>query len=126
MNFGDFSVPNTLPRSTASLIATLGGVSLLPINLLNSFKSKIKNENNILIARSNGKIHPVVGLWNINLLDKLKKELQSDNRKIMNWVSKNKYDFVDFPVHDYDPFFNINTKEDLIEAERIEKISHLS
>ena len=44
----------------------------------------------------------------------------------MNWVSKNKYDFVDFPVHDYDPFFNINTKEDLIEAERIEKISHLS
>ena len=60
------------------------------------------------------------------MLDKLKKELQSDNRKIMNWVSKNKYDFVDFPVHDYDPFFNINTKEDLIEAERIEKISHLS
>ena len=98
----------------------------LPINLLNSFKLKIKNENNILIARSNGKIHPVVGLWNINLLDKLKKELKSDNRKIMNWVSKNKYDFVDFPVHDYDPFFNINTKEDLIEAERIEKISHLS
>lgn len=98
----------------------------LPINLLELFKSKIKNETNILIARSNGKIHPVVGLWNINLLDKLKKELQSDNRKIMNWVSKNNYDFVDFPVHDYDPFFNINTKEDLIEAETIEKNSHLS
>ena len=66
------------------------------------------------------------GIMFVNLLDILNKELQSDNRKIMNWVSKNKYDFVDFPVHDYDPFLNINTKEDLIEAERIEKISHLS
>jgi len=98
----------------------------LPKNLLESFKSKINNDINILIARSNGKIHPVVGLWNINLLDKLKKELQSDNRKIMNWVSKNKYEFVDFPMNDYDPFFNVNTKEDLIEAERIEKNSYLS
>ncbi len=98
----------------------------LPINLLESFKSKIKNDKEILIARSNGRVHPVVGLWNINLLDKLKKELKLENRKIMNWVNKNKYDFVDFPVNDYDPFFNINTKEDLIEAERIEKISHLS
>ena len=98
----------------------------LPKNLLKSFKSKINNDINILIARSNGKIHPVVGLWNINLLDKLKKELESDNRKIMNWVSKNKYEFVDFPMDDYDPFFNVNTKEDLIEAERIEKNSYLS
>ena len=98
----------------------------LPINLLESFKSKIKNDKEILIARSNGRVHPVVGLWNINLLDKLKKELKLENRKIMNWVNKNKYDFVDFPVNDYDPFFNVNTKEDLIEAERIEKNSYLS
>ena len=93
----------------------------LPINLLESFKSKIKNDKEILIARSNGRAHPVVGLWNINLLDKLKKELKLENRKIMNWVNKNKYDFVDFPVNDYDPFFNINTKEDLENAKKLLK-----
>jgi len=94
----------------------------LPYNLLEAFISKIDDSTTILLARSNGKVHPVIGIWNINLLKSLKEELESDNRKIMNWVYKNKFDYVDFPVEFYDPFFNINKKEDIIEAERIEKI----
>ena len=35
---------------------------------------------------------------------------------------KNKFEFVDFPIKNYDPFFNINKQEDLIEATTIEKI----
>ena len=45
----------------------------------------------------------------------------------MNWVSKNKFEYVDFPVNKYDPFFNINNKADLIEAKKMDKlISQLS
>jgi molybdopterin-guanine dinucleotide biosynthesis protein A len=44
----------------------------------------------------------------------------------MEWVYKNEYDIVDFPVKFYDPFFNINNKEDIIEAEQIEKIINQS
>ncbi len=40
----------------------------------------------------------------------------------MNWVHKNDFEFVDFPIKNYDPFFNINKQEDLIEAINIEKI----
>ena len=99
----------------------------LPSNLLDVFESKINNINKILIARSNGKIHPVIGLWNINLFNSLEDELKSNNRKIMNWVYKWDFDFVDFPFDLYDPFFNINNKEDIIEAERIDKIiNHLN
>ena len=98
----------------------------LPNNLLDVFVSKINKTKKILIARSNNKIHPVIGIWNINLLKNLEQELKSDNRKIMKWVYKNEYDIVDFPVKFYDPFFNINNKEDIIEAERIEKIISLS
>ena len=94
----------------------------LPNNLLEVFKSKIIKNRNILIACSNGKFHPVVGLWNINLYENLEEELKSDNRKIMKWVYKNEYEFVDFPMKKYDPFFNINRKEDIEEAEKIEKI----
>ena len=98
----------------------------LPNNLLDTFVSKINKTKKILIARSNNKIHPVIGIWNINLLKSLEQELKSDNRKIMEWVYKNKYDIVDFPIKFHDPFFNINNKEDIIEAERIEKIISLS
>jgi len=94
----------------------------LPNNLLEFFLSKINKTKKIIIARSNNKIHPVIGIWNINLLKSLEQELKSDNRKIMKWVYKNKYDILDFPVKFYDPFFNINNKEDIIEAEQIEKI----
>ena len=98
----------------------------LPNNLLDVFVSKINKTKKILIAQSNNKIHPVIGIWNINLLKNLEQELKSDNRKIMEWVYKNEYDIVDFPVKFYDPFFNINNKEDIIEAEQIEKIINQS
>ena len=94
----------------------------LPKDILEVFKSKIKNNINLLIARYKNKAHPVIGLWHISLLNSLETELNSNNRKIMNWVQKNNYDFVDFENQLYDPFFNINTKEDILEAERIDKI----
>ena len=34
----------------------------------------------------------------------------------MNWVYKHKFKYVDFNFKDFDPFFNINTREDLKEA----------
>ena len=47
----------------------------LPKNLLDVFISKINNNKKIYIARSNGKIHPVVGFWNISLIGNLEKNL---------------------------------------------------
>ena len=94
----------------------------LPKNLLDTFISKINNDKKIFIARSRDKVHPVIGIWNISLFDNLKAELLSDNRKIMKWVVKNDYEYVDFPTKEYDPFFNINKKEDITEAKLIEKI----
>ena len=102
-----FSVPSDTP--------------FLPNNLLKAFKTKIDKRKKILIARYDGKIHPVVGAWHITLFKNLENQLKSNNRKIMDWVSKHDYDFVDFPKQNYDPFFNINKKEDIIEAEKIEK-----
>ena len=66
--------------------------------------------------------HCIYTMLRINLYENLEEELKSDNRKIMKWVYKNEYEFVDFPMKKYDPFFNINRKEDIEEAEKIEKI----
>ena len=74
----------------------------LPINLLESFKSKIKSETNILIARSNGKIHPIIGIWNLKLHKSLEKEINleelknqlvdSEKTKMLNMYSRSHFE----------------------------------
>ena len=117
------TMPNGKKKVNIEWILTVpSDTPFLPKNLLDVFISKINNNKKIYIARSNGKIHPVVGFWNISLIGNLEKELKSDKRKIMHWVYKNEFEIVDFPIERYDPFFNINKKDDLIEATNIEKI----
>ena len=91
----------------------------LPGNLLEKFLSYYSLGTEILIARSNQRYHPVVAMWHISLLQSLETELKSKNSKIMLWVKKHKYKFVDFNANQEKNFFNINTQEDLNSAKKI-------
>ena len=62
-------------------------------------------------------------MWNVSLQNSLEIELKNNNRKIMNWVEKHKYSFVDFEIKNLDPFFNINTKDDLNLAENFDHLN---
>ena len=95
----------------------------LPENLLDEFCNKLQQNVEILVARSNKKIHPVISMWNVNLLNSLEQELNQKNRKIMTWVEKHNFDYVDFDYKILDPFFNINTTNDL---EKAESFDHLN
>ena len=95
----------------------------LPENLLDKFCNKLEQNIEILVARSNNKVHPVISMWNVNLLNSLEKELSQKNRKIMTWVEKHNFDYVDFDYKIFDPFFNINTINDL---KRAEDFDHLN
>ena len=91
----------------------------LPNNLLDKFLSAYSSGTEILIARSNNRHHPVIAMWHVSLLKSLEKELKLENSKIMLWVKKHKYKFVDFSDDQEKNFFNINTQEDLINAKKI-------
>ena len=95
----------------------------LPQNILEKFCKKFETNTEILIARSNNKIHPVVSMWNISLLKSIEKELDQNNRKIMTWVEKHNFSFVDFDYEIIDPFFNINTVDDLRTAENFDHLN---
>ena len=95
----------------------------LPENLLDKFCNKLEQNIEILVARSNNKVHPVISMWNVNLLNSLEKELSQKNGKIMTWVEKHNFDFVDFDYKIYDPFFNINTIDDLKKAENFDHLN---
>jgi molybdenum cofactor guanylyltransferase len=92
-----------------------------PESIIKSFihESK-KKESLILCASSHGRRHNIFGLWSIELYDKLKNDLVNNKvRKVQDWTEKNKIKNLNFKFKDYDPFFNINTKEDLEFAKKI-------
>jgi molybdopterin-guanine dinucleotide biosynthesis protein A len=62
----------------------------------------------------------VVGLWPLALRADLRKALvEQDLRKIEVWTARHGIAVADWPVEPIDPFFNVNTREDAAEAERI-------
>ena len=82
---------------------------------------KAKNDGHkIVLAQSNKKTHPIIGVWHSSLYESLKNDLDSGVRKILDWASKHSLGYAEFTNSKYDPFFNINYKEDIIRAVEIE------
>ena len=63
--------------------------------------------------------HPTFGLWPVALRDDLRAALEGGLRKIVLWTERHEAGIAEFPSHPFDPFFNINTPEDIAEAERL-------
>lgn len=63
--------------------------------------------------------HPTFGLWPVSLRDDLRAALQEGLRKVVLWTDKHDGRLVEFPTVAFDPFFNVNTPQDLEQAERI-------
>lgn len=92
-----------------------------PTDLVDIFLSHV-NEELIIVAESNSRIHPVFAMWNKNLIPYLKETLNNRNLKIDEFTKNFKMKVVKFPFIDYDPFFNINNQDDLIKAKKIEQL----
>jgi molybdopterin-guanine dinucleotide biosynthesis protein A len=66
--------------------------------------------------------HPTFGLWPVDLADNLEEALTVGNmRKIIVWTSRHGCARAVFDEGADYPFFNVNTPEDIVEAERILK-----
>ena len=64
--------------------------------------------------------HPTFGLWPVDLADNLEQALTVGNmRKIIVWTSRHGCARAVFDEDAEYPFFNVNTPEDMVEAERI-------
>ena len=63
--------------------------------------------------------HPTFGLWPVALREDLRAALQDGVRKVVLWTDRHGAATALFPAEPFDPFFNINTPEDLIRAEAL-------
>ena len=94
-----------------------------PESLIKKFIKESKKKDSLLLcASSHGRKHNIFGLWSLDLYDKLKDDLINKKvRKVQDWTDKNKIKNLEFTFKDYDPFFNINTEEDLEFAKELSK-----
>ena len=88
--------------------------------ILKDFHNKINLKNGkLFFIKSNNTRHNIFGLWSIDLADKLEKDLENGDRKVEDWANKVGVNIIDMQFEKNDPFFNINTKEDLEKAKDI-------
>ena len=93
------------------------------ISIIEEYKKRINiNDSSLYFIKSNNKRHNIFGLWSIDLLDVLEDDLKNNNfRKVEDWADKIGVKIIDIEVNEFDPFFNINTKEDFEKAKEILK-----
>ena len=98
-----------------------------PTDLVSCFMRKAKKEKSpIVLASSYNALksrwmrQPTFGLWHIKMMDQLRQALKEGIRKIVVWTDAVGGVEAQF-IHDQsqlDPFFNVNTPDDLATAQR--------
>lgn len=70
------------------------------------------------VASSRGQQHYLTGLWPASLLPELETAIAEQGiKRVWEWAVLVKAKPVEWSITDFDPFFNINTPEDLAQAE---------
>ena len=103
------------------VLSAAGDCPFLPRDLVARLHAaRVKENAQLAVAASDGQSHPVIGLWQVELRQKLRHALVvEDVRKIDRWTARHRLATVTWPTKPLDPFFNANTVEDIAEAERL-------
>lgn len=93
----------------------------LPRDLVPRMMERVRASGaDMACAVSDGRAHPVVGLWPVRLADDLRRAMVDEAlRKVDIWTGRYRLEQVAFPAAPIDPFFNTNRPEDLEQAERL-------
>jgi len=77
------------------------------------------NKSKLFFIKSKETRHNIFGLWSLDLMDQLEKDLSRGERKVEVWANSIGVSTVNIDYKKLDPFFNINTKQDLEKAVKI-------
>jgi len=100
------------------MVACPCDVPFIPLDFVDQLSEVLRGEEDeIVMASSKGRLHPVVSLWPFSVLEDLHRALlEEDLRKIRVFAKRYNLKEVEW-TDEEDPFFNVNTPEDLTLAE---------
>jgi len=105
--------------ATEWVVTVPGDSPFLPRDLVARLHAE-RGDATFACAASGGWTHPVVGLWPVSVRDELRRAVAVDGiRKIDAFTGRHACSTVEWPVRPVDPFLNVNTPEELVEANRL-------
>ncbi len=108
-----------------SIVTVAGDTPFFPLDLVERLKFAAREQNTDLALAATmhpvkGQLrHPTFGIWPVALRDDLRDALMGGLRKVVQWTEKHDAASALFEIKEQDPFFNINTPDDLEIARQI-------
>lgn len=91
----------------------------LPVDLAERLRNAIVPEAGAAVAESGGALHPACALWRSRTFDALAPYLAGGRLSLRGFAEHVGFATATWPVQPIDPFFNVNSREDLAAAERL-------
>jgi len=99
------------------LLTIPADMPFLPADMLERLLAAI-GDHACALAASDGQLHPVCGLWRTTMRNEATSYVAEGRRSLKGFAAQVGFARIDWPVEAVDPFFNVNTSEDLAEAAR--------
>jgi molybdopterin-guanine dinucleotide biosynthesis protein A len=105
--------------ATSHVLSMPADTPFFPSDLRERLRTALPSAHAIAIARSNGRLHGACGLWPVEVEARIAQALAEGRNKVLDLVESSEWVAVDFDATApaaIDPFFNINTSDDLERA----------
>ncbi|MBL8630735.1 MAG: NTP transferase domain-containing protein [Rhodospirillaceae bacterium] len=107
-------------RATEPFVMTApADCPFLPPDLSTRLRTALAPDVEIAVAMSGGQRHHLVALWRTEIAEDVERAVADGPQAIHKLQSRFRVADVTWPTAPYDPFFNINTPDDLTQAEAI-------
>lgn len=104
-----------------AVVTVAGDTPFFPADLVARLRAAGRGHGVVLAATD--RVHPVFGLWSLSLRPALAEALARGQRRVAGFAAAQGAAEVRFDATGHDPFFNINTSEDLELARRIAAVA---
>lgn len=103
------------------VVTVAGDLPFLPRDLVRRLHTALRRDQAILAcAGSAGRTHPVITLWPVSLRTELRNAVVKQSiRRVGKFTGRYRLAVEQWAIEPVDPFFNINTPEDLVETARL-------
>jgi molybdopterin-guanine dinucleotide biosynthesis protein A len=108
-----------------TIVTVAGDTPFFPIDLVKTLETAARKRGTDLALAATidpvkGQVrHPTFGIWPVALRDDLRDALTGGLRKVVLWTEKHNAASALFEIKDRDPFFNINTPDELEIAQKM-------
>lgn len=106
---------------TSHLVTAASDTPFFPADLVARLLHAARDDHDLIVlASSGGQTHPVFGLWPVQLRHSLREWLaRGRNLKVTDFVESRRWTLCEYAIEaGADPFFNVNTPDDIITATR--------